>query len=318
MKVALSRSERPVHAPGRLVTVPELPDVLVYLEAVEKRTRGGRLLRIRIASPFLLRTVDPPLEAAEGRGVEGVDRLGKRLVLGLEGGVFLVIHLMIAGRLRWFDSTPRGAGKIELARFEFSTGTLVLTEAGNKKRASLHVVAGRDALARFDPGGLDVLAASPKAFEARLRLENHTLKRALTDPRLLSGIGNAYSDEVLHGAGLSPLKLTKSMTTEEAHRLHAAAVTILTRWHQQLRRDFGLDKGRGRFPGPGEITAFRKDFAVHGRFGMPCPVCRAKVQRIVYAENECNYCPGCQTHGRVLADRSLSRLLKEDWAREAE
>ncbi len=303
-------------------TMPELPDVMVYVEALEKRVVGRVLRRVRVRSAFLLRTVEPPVEAVEGRRVGGVERLGKRIVVGLEGELFLVIHLMIAGRLRWFDGEAKGVGKIELAEFEFENGTLVLTEAGTKKRASLHVVEGRKGLAELDPGGLEVIGCSVADFEERLRRENHTIKRSLTSPKLFSGIGNAFSDEILHGAKMAPTKLTQKMTGEEVARLHEAVQRVLGEWREKLRREFGLDKGSnkglGEFPGAGEITAFRPDFAVHGKFGKPCPVCGTKVARIVYAENECNYCPKCQTGGRLLADRSLSRLLKEDWPREVE
>jgi formamidopyrimidine-DNA glycosylase len=298
--------------------MPELPDVMVYVEALEKRVKGRVLERVRVRSPFLLRTFEPPVDAADGRRVVGVERLGKRIVIGVEGELFLVIHLMIAGRLRWFEGEARGTGKIELASFGFENGTLVLTEAGTKKRASLHVVAGRKGLAELDPGGLEVVGCSVEEFGERLARENHTVKRSLTDPRLFSGIGNAYSDEILHAAKMSPTKLTKSFKAADVERLHAAVQRVLIEWRERLRREFGLDKGIGEFPGAGEITAFRPDFAVHGRFGKPCPVCGTKVARIVYAENECNYCPKCQTGGKLLADRSLSRLLKEDWPRRVE
>jgi formamidopyrimidine-DNA glycosylase len=298
--------------------MPELPDVMVYVEAIEKRVERRVLEKVRVRSPFLLRTFDPPLEAVEGRRVVGVERLGKRIVIGVEGGLFLVIHLMIAGRLRWFEGEPRGVGKIELASFAFENGTLVLTEAGTKKRASLHVVSGREGVAALDPGGLEVVGSSFEEFGERLARENHTIKRSLTDPRLFSGIGNAYSDEILHAAKMSPTKLTRSFTGADVERLHGAVQRVLTDWRERLRQEFGVDKGLGEFPGAGEITAFRPDFAVHGRFGKPCPVCGTKVARIVYAENECNYCPTCQTGGKLLADRSLSRLLKEDWPRMVE
>jgi formamidopyrimidine-DNA glycosylase len=298
--------------------MPELPDVMVYVEALEKRVVGRRFEHLRVRSPFVIRTFEPPIEAAEGTRVEGIERLGKRIVLVLEGGLFLVIHLMIAGRLRWFDGEVSGLGKIVLAEFAFENGTLALTEAATQKRASIHLVEGREGLGTLDPGGLEVLGSSLREFDTRLRSENHTLKRALTDPHLFSGIGNAYSDEILHGAKLSPLKLTRSLAPEESARLHEAIQRVLADWRERLRREFGLDKGPGRFPSAGEITAFRPDFAVHGKFGQPCPVCGIKVARIVYAENECNYCPGCQTGGKLLADRSLSRLLKEDWPRMAE
>ena len=302
--------------------MPELPDVMVYVEALEKRIAGHRLSKARVKSPFVLRTFDPPIDACEGKLITTIQRLGKRIILALEDDLFLVIHLMIAGRLRWTDADdaapPKGAGKIELASFSFDSGTLVLTEASPKKRASLHVLRGRPALNGADPGGLEVVGSSLANFAARLRAENHTLKRSLTSPKLFSGIGNAYSDEILHAAHLSPIKLTRSLTDNDIAALHAATQQTLTDWQQRLRVEFGLHQGRGRFPGPGEITAFRPDFAVHGKFGKPCPVCGSTVRRIIYAENECNYCPGCQTGGKVLADRSLSRLLKEDWRKEME
>jgi formamidopyrimidine-DNA glycosylase len=302
--------------------MPELPDVMVYVEALEKRIVGRTLEAIRVKSPFVLRTFDPPLDTGEGKLTRAVERLGKRIVLVLDDNLFIVIHLMIAGRFRWFDAAdddkPKGAGKIELASFTFDSGTLVLTEASPKKRASIHVVQGRATLQAMNPGGLEVLGSSLEDFAARLRSENHTLKRSLTSPQLYSGIGNAYSDEILHAAKLSPVKLTKSLTVADVATLHSATQSTLLHWHQQLRQDFGLHKGPGKFPGPGQITAFRPDFAVHGKFGQPCPVCGSTVRRIIYAENECNYCPGCQTKGKVLADRSLSRLLKEDWRREME
>jgi formamidopyrimidine-DNA glycosylase len=298
--------------------MPELPDVMVYVEALEKRLVGRTLERAAVHSPFVLRTFEPTLQETEGKRVAGVERLGKRIVVGLEGDLFVVMHLMIAGRLRWFDGAPSGLGKIVLAGFGFDNGTLVLTEAGTKKRASLHVVAGREGLSEMDPGGLEVIGSALSAFVERLRRENHTLKRALTDPRLFSGIGNGYSDEILHAAGLSPLKLTRAVSEDEAARLHGAVQRVLVDWRERLRHEFGLDKGAGQFPGAGEVTAFRPEFAVHGKFGQACPVCGTKVARIVYAENECNYCPTCQTGGRLLADRSLSRLLGEDWPRMVE
>ena len=300
--------------------MPELPDLTVYLEALRRRIVGQRLDHLSIRGPFLLRSVTPPdPDAAEfaGRSVSGVQRLGKRIVIGFEGEVFAVIHLMIAGRLRWRDGAARPTGRIDLAAFVFESGTLLLTEAGTKKRASLHLLAGREALARHDPGGLDVFTTDAATFAAVLRRESHTLKRVLTDPRLLSGIGNAYSDEILHAARLSPLKLTSALTAEETDRLLEAARSTLQRWTGRLLDEFGLTgESRGRFPGPGEITAFRADFAVHGRFGQACPVCGAPVQRIIHAESETNYCAKCQTGGRVLADRSMSRLLKDDWPRD--
>ncbi|HVP10898.1 MAG TPA: DNA-formamidopyrimidine glycosylase family protein [Phycisphaerae bacterium] len=293
--------------------MPELPDITVYIEALKPRVVSQTLEQVRIVSPFLLRTFDPPIEQAEGQAVVGVRRLGKRIVLCTANDLFIVIHLMIAGRLRWLDLAGKPPAKIGLAAFDFSSGTLVLTEAGSKKRASLHVVRGEAGLRTLDPGGLEVLGAEPAAFRDALRRENHTLKRSLTDPRLFSGIGNAYSDEILHAARLSPIALTGKLTDDEIERLHAATQSTLTHWIDELRGQFG-----DRFPGPGEITAFRPDFAVHGRFGKPCPTCNTEVQRIRYAENETNYCPRCQTDGRILADRSLSRLLREDWPRTVE
>ena len=298
--------------------MPELPDILIYVEALRARVLNQPLERVRIVSPFLLRTVEPPLAALEGRPVTDVRRLGKRIVFGFgragaDDDLFLVLHLMIAGRLRWLAPEAKLPGKIALARFDFPAGTLALTEAGTKKRAALHAVRGEAALAAHDPGGLEVLDADAAAFAAALRRENHTLKRALTDPRLFSGIGNAYSDEILHSAGLSPIALTGKLTDAEIERLHAATQRTLQHWIDTLRRQFA-----DRFPGPGEVTAFRPDFAVHGRYGQPCPACGGPVQRIRYAENETNYCPGCQTGGRLLADRSLSRLLKDDWPRTVE
>jgi formamidopyrimidine-DNA glycosylase len=289
--------------------MPELPDITIYIEALRPRVVGQVLRQVRIVSPFLLRSVEPPLEQTVGRRVLGVRRLGKRIVLGLEQQLFVVLHLMIAGRLRWLATrAKRPGGRIALASFEFDEGTLVLTEASPKKRAALHVVQGEAALAQLDSGGLEVLEADAAAFTAALRRENHTLKRALTDPRLFSGIGNAYSDEILHAARLSPVALSGKISDAEAQRLYAAARSTLANWTEKLRNELGT-----RFPGPGEITAFRPDFAVHGRFGQPCPVCGSPVQRIRYAENETNYCATCQTGGRLLADRSLSRLLKADW-----
>jgi formamidopyrimidine-DNA glycosylase len=288
--------------------LPELPDIVVYVEALEQRIVGARLAKVRLLGPFLLRTVVPPIAAAEGRTVERVRRLGKRLILGLEGGLFLVIHLMIAGRLRWLGPRQKPPGRITLALFEFSTGTLALTEAGTKRRASLHLVEGDEALRQFDLGGLEVLESDLDAFAVRLAAENHTLKRALTDPHLFSGIGNAYSDEILHRARLSPVAMTRALTAEEVGRLHNAARALLSEWTARLRSE-----AAGAFPE--NVTAFRPEMAVHGRHGRPCPACGAAVQRIAYAENETNYCARCQTGGRILADRALSRLLHKSWPR---
>lgn len=285
--------------------MPELPDVTVYVEALERRIVGERLERLEIRSPFLLRTVEPPVEAALGKRVLAVRRIGKRIAIGLEGKLWLVLHLMIAGRLHWF---ARGVPvkRTALARLEFASGTLTLTEAGTKRRASLHLLQGEEALAQQDPGGLEILSSSAAEFARRLRGENHTLKRALTDPKLFSGIGNAYSDEILHAARLSPLLLTSRIDDEQVTRLHAAVREQMQLWIERLRQS-----ADGQFPE--KVTAFRAGMAVHGRFRQPCPVCGTPVQRIRYAENETNYCARCQTGGRLLADRSLSRLLKEDW-----
>jgi formamidopyrimidine-DNA glycosylase len=291
--------------------VPELPDVVVYLEALELRVLGRRLERVRLASPFVLRSVDPPVSTLAGRRVLSLRRMGKRLVLGLEGDLFIVIHLMIAGRLRWAAAGAKAPGKIGLAAFDFENGTLLLTEAGSRRRASLHLVAGESGLAAFERGGLEPLDAEEAEFVGRLRLENHTLKRALTDPRLFSGIGNAYSDEILHRARLSPLRLTSRLSEEDAARLYLATRSVLGEWTERLRRETGQGF-------PEKVTAFRDGMAVHGRFRQPCPVCGAPIQRIRYAENETNYCPVCQTEGRLLADRGLSRLLREDWPRSLE
>jgi formamidopyrimidine-DNA glycosylase len=291
--------------------MPELPDVQIYIEALEQRIKGARLERVGIHTPFLLRSVEPPVAEAAGRTVTSLRRLGKRIVIGLEGDLFLVIHLMIAGRFRWYPPekpAPRRAG---LAAFEFSTGTLVLTEAGSKRRASLQLVQGEPALADLNRGGLEVLSAAPDEFAAALTRENHTLKRAMTDPRILSGVGNAYSDEILHAARLSPLKQTRQLTTGELDRLYHATRATLELWVNRLRQETG-----SKFPTG--VTAFRKEMAVHGRFREPCPVCGSAIQRIVYAENEVNYCPTCQTGGKLLADRAWSKLLKQDWPRTLE
>jgi formamidopyrimidine-DNA glycosylase len=291
--------------------VPELPDIVVYLEALQRRVLGSPLEGIRLGSPFLLRTVEPPLSAARGRRVERVSRLGKRIVFALEGEIHLVLHLMIAGRLRWKDRGAKLPGRLGLAAFDFPAGTLLLTEAGSKKRASMHVVAGAAGLEAFRRGGLEVLESTSADFAEALRRESHTLKRALTDPRLFSGIGNAYSDEILHRARLSPMQLSRHLSEEEVARLREATVTTLSEWTDRLRREAGE-----KFPE--KVTAFRDGMAVHGRFRKPCPDCGTAVQRIVYAANECNYCPRCQTQGRLLADRALSRLLKDDWPRTIE
>ena len=291
--------------------MPELPDITVYIEALEARLRGAPLERVRLASPFVLRSVEPPISAAAGRTVTGLRRLGKRIVIALDGGLFLVLHLMIAGRLHWKESGARPPGKIGLAAFDFSTGTLILTEAGSKRRAAIYLVAGEPALSQHDPGGIEVREADLARFRAALVRENHTLKRVLTDPRVLSGIGNAYSDEILHRARLSPVKQTRQLTEEETARLLEAGRQTLTEWTERLRRE-----AAGGFPEG--VTAFRPGMAVHGRYGKPCPDCGAPVQRIVFADNETNYCPRCQTGGRLLADRALSRLLKQDWPRTVE
>ncbi len=288
--------------------MPELPDIVVYLEALESRLRDRRLERIRMASPFLLRSVDPPLAAAEGRTVRSLRRLGKRIAIGLDGGLWLVLHLMIAGRLHWKGPRTRLPGRRGLAAFDFEHGTLLLTEAGSERRAALHLVRGEDGLAALDPGGLEVLEGSLEAFAAALAAENHTLKRALTDPRRISGIGNSYSDEILHRAQLSPVALTQRLTPEEIRRLYDAARATLRHWVDKLRAEAGDAFPEG-------VTAFREGMAVHGRYGRPCPVCGTGIARIRYASNETNYCPQCQTGGRLLADRALSRLLREDWPR---
>jgi formamidopyrimidine-DNA glycosylase len=288
--------------------MPELPDITVYIEALEARVVGQTLERTRIAKPFLLRSVDPPISAANGKRVTGVRRMGKRIVLELEDDLFLVIHLMIAGRLRWVAAGAKVPGKLGLAAFDFPNGTLILTEAGSKRRASLWLVRGEPSLEQFERGGLEVLDADLARFRERLLQENHTLKRSLTDPRLFSGIGNAYSDEILHRAKLSPVKHTKRLSEEEIARLFEATRAVLVEWTDRLRKE-----SRNDFPA--KVTAFREEMAVHGKFGKPCPVCGTPVQRIRYADNETNYCPRCQTEGKLLADRALSRLLKQDWPR---
>ena len=288
--------------------MPELPDIVVYLERLTARIMGQPLRRLVIRNPFLLRSVTPSIEEVEGRGVVGLRRLGKRIVLGFEGEFFLVIHLRIAGRLRWRPPGTRPAGKMTLAAMEFPGGVLLLTEAGTKRRAALHLVAGAAGLEEFDRGGLEVLDADLPSFAARLTRENHTLKRALADPRLFSGIGNAYSDEILHRARLSPLTLTTRLTDADVSRLYDATRVTLQEWVARLSRETGEGF-------PEKVTAFRPGMAVHGRYRLPCPDCGAPVQRIRYAENETNYCTRCQTGGRLLADRALSRLLREDWPR---
>jgi formamidopyrimidine-DNA glycosylase len=291
--------------------MPELPDILLYLHALTPRIVGKRVRAIRLVSPFLLRSVDPPLESVTGRTVSGVSRLGKRVVIEAEGDFFLVFHLMIAGRFRWKSPGVKVPGKVGLLAIDFEHGSLVLAEAGTKRRASLYVVQGWDALKTHNPGGLEVMDADAGAFATALRRENHTLKRVLTDPHCFSGIGNAYSDEILHSARLSPFKQTATLTDEEAHRLYTATRATLSMWIDRLQQEAGDEF-------PEKVTAFREGMAVHGRYGQPCPVCAAPIQRIVYAANEANYCVTCQTGGRLLADRSLSRLLREDWPRTLE
>jgi len=291
--------------------VPELPDILAYLTALEPRVVGRKLESVRLGSPFLLRSVAPPLSAAEGRRVVALERIGKRIVFALEGDLFLVLHLMVAGRLHWRKTGARVGGRGALAALDFEDGSLVLSEASTKKRASLHLVSGREALAAFDRGGIEPLETGEAAFREALARENHTLKRALTDPRLFSGIGNAYSDEILHRARLSPAKWTQRLSDEEASRLYAATRAVLEEWNARLG-------GSARAAFPEKVTAFREGMAVHGRYGKPCPDCGAPVQRIVYAENESNYCAVCQTEGRLLADRAMSRLLRGDWPKTLE
>jgi formamidopyrimidine-DNA glycosylase len=291
--------------------MPELPDVTVYVEALEQRIVGQCLEHVNIPSPFLLRTALPAIHSAQGQRVTEVRRIGKRIAIGLESELWLVFHLMIAGRLHWFAKGAAVSKRAALARFEFANGLLTLTEAGTKRRASLHLMQGADALRLQDPGGLEILQSSLAEFTARLRSENHTLKRALTDPKLFSGIGNAYSDEILHAARLSPVTLTGRLEDQAVARLYTAVLEQMQLWTQRLRRNAGGDF-------PEKVTAFRPDMAVHGRFRLPCPVCQTPVQRIRYADNETNYCPRCQTGGRLLADRALSRLLKQDWPKTIE
>ena len=286
--------------------MPELPDIELYLTALRSHAGGRTLDRARLASPFLLRTVTPPLDALHGRRVDGFERIGKRIVWQFEGDLFAVFHLMIAGRFRWREPGAAIPGKVGLLALDFDAGTLLLTEAGSKKQASLHIIQGRDALTALDPGGREIASLSLDAFARLLRLENHTLKRALTDPRVFSGIGNAYSDEILHSARLSPLKLTDTLSDQETETLYRATIDVLNRWTRRL-----IEENGEAFPE--KVTAFRDGMAAHGRFGKPCPACGTAIQRIVYAHNEANYCPACQTGGRLLADRALSRLLKNDW-----
>ena len=291
--------------------MPELPDIAIYLEALERRIVGRRLERIRINSPFLVRSFEPPLDAAHGKTVRQLRRLGKRIAIGLEDELWLVLHLMIAGRLHWKPSDAKLSGKYNLAAFDFDGGTQLLTEAGAKPRAALYLLRGEQELASHDPGGIDVISAGFDEFRAALVAHSHTLKRALTDPKIFSGIGNAYSDEILHRAKLSPFALSGKLSSEETAHLHAAAREVLGEWIARLREEAGDGF-------PEKVTAFRPEMAVHGRFGQPCPVCGAPVQRIRYADNETNYCPGCQTGGRILADRSLSRLLHDAWPKHLE
>jgi formamidopyrimidine-DNA glycosylase len=291
--------------------VPELPDIELYIRALTTRVVGQQLQRVRLASPFLVRSIEPPTDAVIGRSIISLRRLGKRIVWEFEGDLFAVFHLMIAGRFRWKEPGAKVPGKVGLAAFDFASGTLLLTEAGSKRQASLYFVRGENALRAHDPGGLEVLTATPEQFIAALRRENHTIKRALTDPHLLSGIGNAYSDEILHAARLSPMKLTAQMTDEELRAVQQITVTTLIAWRDRLIEETGAGF-------PEKVTAFREGMAVHGRYGQPCPVCQTPIQRIRYAANEANYCPTCQTGGRLLADRSLSRLLKGDWPRSLE
>jgi formamidopyrimidine-DNA glycosylase len=291
--------------------MPELPDITLYIEALESRIVGERLESIRIASPFLVRTFEPPLEEVNGKRVQELRRFGKRIVFGFEDDYWLILHLMIAGRLHWKPPKPKLAGKAALAALDFPLGSVTLTEAGSKRRASLHLVQGEIALAQYHRSGLEVMTATLEDFQAVLQRRNHTVKRALTDPNLFSGIGNSYSDEILHRAQLSPFALTQKLTEHDTSRLHAAVQSVMQEWIDRLR-----EQAQGKFPE--HVSAFRPEMAVHGRFGLPCPVCGTRVQRIVYADNETNYCPKCQTGEQVLADRSLSRLLKEDWPRKIE
>jgi formamidopyrimidine-DNA glycosylase len=291
--------------------VPELPDVAIYVERLKAFTVGRPLERIRLGSPFVLRTVDPPPSELAGRVVEDIGRIGKRIVLSFAGDLHAVIHLMIAGRLRWHPPAAKLPAKVGLAGFDFAHGTLIFTEASKKKRASIYLVRGRAGLAEFDRGGLDLYAATAADFAAVLRSENHTIKRSLTDPTLIDGVGNAYSDEILHRAKMTPFRQTRQMDDEEIARVHVAAKSVLTEWTDRTRAEVGDGF-------PDKVTAFRPEMAVHGKFGKPCPVCGDPVQRIIYADNEANYCATCQTGGKLLADRGLSRLLKDDWPRSLE
>lgn len=293
--------------------MPEIPDVELYVTKLRQLLTGQRLEKVRLVSVFVLRTVEPPVAAIEGHRVTSVSRLGKRVVVEIETGLYLVVHLMIAGRFQWKPPAAKPPGKIALALFDFSNGTLVLTEASKKRRAGVHIVRGREALANYDPGGIEPLDCTCAVFASALRKENRTLKRALTNPKTFSGIGNAYSDEILWAARLSPLRLTQALSDAETERLYEATVDTLGQWTARLQLNFA-----DRFPGPGDVTAFRPEFAVHGRYGLPCPACGKRVQRIVYAENETNYCAQCQNEGRLLADRALSRLLRDDWPRTLE
>ena len=295
----------------KLICMPELPDIAAYITALEPRIVGQPIERVRLASPFLLRTVQPPLASVEGRIVRELRRVGKRIAIGVESDLWLVLHLMIAGRLHWRPPQAKLSGRQNLAAFDFPSGSLVLTEAGTKRRASLHVLSGEEGLRSIDPGGIEIFASDLASFRAALTAENRTLKRALTDPRLVSGIGNAYSDEILHAAQLSPIALTHKLETQEWERLFDATRRTLTLWIDRLRAE-------AEVAFPEKVTAFRKDMAVHGRYGKPCPRCGEKIQRIRYADNETNYCPRCQTGGKLLADRSLSRLLRSDWPRTLE
>jgi len=309
--VDLAHGEEPQYRLADLQLVPELPDIVVYIEALEKRIQGSILERVRIASPFLLRTAVPPLSSVEGKKIVELRRLGKRICFGLEGDLWLVLHLMIAGRLHWYDERAKAAKGRSLAVFDFSTGSLVLTEAGTQKRASLHLVEGEAGFDKLDPGGLEVFDATLDEFARAIRANNHTLKRALTDPRILSGIGNAYSDEILFEARLSPFTLTQKLSDKDVEHLFTSIKKTLTEWAERLRSD-----ARDRFPE--KVTAFRPGMATHGKYGEPCPRCGSKIQRIRYGSNETNYCPTCQTGGKLLADRALSRLLKDDWPRTPE